>query len=143
MSPRRSRTIVAAFATLGLSGLLAFTALQDSPEDATQISQIHKAFVQMAGNPQDALPTKSRVFPVHDMKRPQPTMVEPGMTGTASSPGTAPSDATVLLGPGTGMDAWNHDRWTVGADGVMQVKAGTGDVKSTTSSVTANSTSSG
>ena len=48
-------------------------------------------------------------WPVHDMKRPQPTMVNPGMSGTAKAPGTAPSDATVLLGPGTGLKHWNHD----------------------------------
>ena len=68
-------------------------------------------------------------WPVHDMERPQPTMVNPGTAGTAKAPGTAPSDATVLLGPGTGMKHWNHAGWKVDADGVAQVTPGTGDVK--------------
>ena len=130
MSPRRSRTIVAVTAILGLSGLLAFTAAHDSPEEASELSQIHKAMKQSSMNPQEVLPTTSKTYAVHDKKRPQPAMVEPGMTGSASTPGTAPSDATVLLGPGSGMGAWDHDRWMVGDDGVMQVKPGTGDVRS-------------
>ena len=42
---------------------------------------------------------------VHDMDRPQPAMVTPGVAGTATTPGTAPSDAIVLLGKGSGLDA--------------------------------------
>ena len=130
MSLRCSRKCVLGFTVLGVSGLLAFTANRDSPKEATEAGQIHQAMMDSASNPQELLPTRSKVWPVHDMKRPQPSMVEPGMTGTGSTPGTAPSDATVLLGPGSGMGAWDHDRWTVGADGVMQVKSGTGDVRS-------------
>ena len=59
-----------------------------------------------ASNPNDATTSGDQEWPVHDMERPQPTMVNPGMTGTAKAPGTAPSDATVLLGPGTGMKHW-------------------------------------
>ena len=68
-------------------------------------------------------------WPVHDMKRPQPAMVNPGMTGTAKTPGTAPSDATVLLGAGTGLKHWNHGGWKVDADGIAQVTPGTGDIR--------------
>ncbi len=68
-------------------------------------------------------------WPVHDMKRPQPAMVNPGLTGTAKTPGTAPSDATVLLGAGTGLKHWNHGGWKVDADGIAQVTPGTGDIR--------------
>jgi len=71
----------------------------------------------------------SEEWPVHDMERPQPTMVNPGASGTPMTPGTAPSDATVLLGPGTGMKHWNHEGWKVDADGIAQVTPGTGDIK--------------
>jgi len=63
---------------------------------------------------------------VHDKDRPQPAMVEPGAAGTATRPGTAPSDAIVLLGEGTGLDAWQNGKWTF-KDGVMSVTPGTGD----------------
>ena len=38
---------------------------------------------------------------IHDGTRPQPKMVAPGAT-----PGAAPADATVLLGPGSDVSAW-------------------------------------
>ena len=50
-----------------------------------------------------------------------------GTPGTAERPGTPPSDAIVLIGPGKGLDAWDHQRWSVTEDGVVQVKPGTGD----------------
>ena len=64
---------------------------------------------------------------VHDMDRPQPAMVTPGVAGTATTPGTAPSDAIVLLGKGSGLDAWKNGKWKVGNDGVMKVVPGSGD----------------
>lgn len=66
---------------------------------------------------------------VHAMDRPQPETVAPGTPGTADRPGTPPSDAIVLIGPGKGLDAWDHQRWTITEDGVVQVKPGTGDNK--------------
>ena len=65
----------------------------------------------------------------------QAPIVKPGVPGTVSVPGTAPADAVVLLGPGTGWKAWtrsgNDDpaAWTVDESGVGQVKPGTGSVK--------------
>jgi hypothetical protein len=60
---------------------------------------------------------------VHDGKRPQPKMVTPGAT-----PGAAPADATVLLGPGTDTSAWQMDNgspitWPM-KDGVLQSAKG-------------------
>jgi hypothetical protein len=88
------------------------------------------SFSMTAANTNDAPKmTGAEEWPVHDMERPQPTMVNPGNSGSAKAPGTAPSDAVVLLGPGTGMKHWNHDAWKVDADGVAQVTPGSGDVK--------------
>ncbi len=63
---------------------------------------------------------------VHAKDRPQPPMVTPGAEGTAQRPGTAPSDATVLLSADTGLDGWSNSKWLF-EDGVMEVKPGTGD----------------
>lgn len=77
---------------------------------------------------------RSFKWAVHDMKRPQPTVVMPG-AGCAS---TAPSDAIVLLGAsGAGSDgsAWAKVGsqasigWTISKDGVMSVVPGTGDIE--------------
>ena len=43
---------------------------------------------------------------VHDPARPMPTVVTPGMPGTPTTPGTAPSDAIVLLSKEAGLKAW-------------------------------------
>ena len=67
-----------------------------------------------------------RRWKVHDKNRPQPPMVTPGMESTGERPGTAPSDAIVLLSADTGLDAWSNGKWTF-SDGVMQVTPGTGD----------------
>src|SRR4029453_9403126 len=40
---------------------------------------------------------------VHDAKRPQPRVITPG---PAPAPAAAPSDATVLLGTGADLNAW-------------------------------------
>ena len=63
---------------------------------------------------------------VHAKDRPQPPMVTPGAEGTPQRPGTAPSDATVLLSADTGLDGWSNGKWLF-KDGVMEVKPGTGD----------------
>ena len=124
MPGRRSSFIVASFALVGLATGLAFTAAQD----AGKSPQIHDALRKAGASPQDAMPV-GKVWNVHDMERPQPALVQPGSCGSATTPGTAPSDAIVLLGPGSGMKAWNHDKWTLDANGVAQVKPGTGDLK--------------
>ena len=88
------------------------------------------AFAALAGScligiafAQDAV----RSWDVHSTDRPQPPVVTPGTPGTTTQPGTPPSDAIVLIGPGAGLDAWDHQRWTVEDGGVVQVKPGTGD----------------
>ena len=59
---------------------------------------------------------------IHDAKRPQPRVITPG---PAPAPAAAPSDATVLIGPGADLGAWQMaaDRaavtWPI-KDGVLQ-----------------------
>lgn len=63
---------------------------------------------------------------IHDMKRPQPTVVTPGTSSCGDTTGTAPSDAIVLFG-GDNLDAWQTGggkaRWAV-KDGVAVVEGG-------------------
>src|SRR5919197_1376599 len=40
---------------------------------------------------------------IHDGRRPQPTLVTPGSSGTMATP---PSDATILIGQGDDLSAW-------------------------------------
>ena len=44
---------------------------------------------------------------VHDGKRPAPSTVKPGAFPTPAAPGKPPSDATVLLGPGSDLGKWS------------------------------------
>lgn len=65
-------------------------------------------------------------YHVHDGTRPQPRVVTPGTAGSA------PSD-TLFVWDGTTLDQWESAKegpalWDV-ADGVMQVKPGTGDIQ--------------
>jgi len=58
---------------------------------------------------------------IHDSKRPQPRVVTPGPT---TSPVAPPSDATVLIGPGADLSAWqmadgSPASWPI-KDGVVQ-----------------------
>jgi hypothetical protein len=67
---------------------------------------------------------------VHDKDRPNPPVIDPGPAG---GPTAVPSDATVLMGDGAGLAAWQHGdgrdaEWIVRDDGSVQVKPGTGDV---------------
>src|SRR5690349_15116962 len=61
---------------------------------------------------------------IHDGTRPQPRIVTPG-----AAPGAAPSDAVVLLGPGTDASAWimSADKsavtWPM-KDGILQSAKG-------------------
>ena len=97
--PRRSRHIIAVLGIVSLAaGLAAATAVQD------------------AGGK----------WKVHAMDRPQPAMVTAGTAGDAGRIGTAPSDAIVLVGADSGLDAWSNGKWTF-KDGVMSVTPGTGD----------------
>jgi hypothetical protein len=72
-------------------------------------------------------------YHVHDGERPQPPVVDPGVTGTPSAAGTPPSDAVVLI-DGTGTLAkWQHGDgkdagWKV-ENGYAEVVGGTGDIK--------------
>ena len=64
-----------------------------------------------------------------------PPVVTPGLPGLPDRPGTAPSDAVVLLGPGTGWKAWRRSadpepsEWSVDADGIGQVNPGKGNIR--------------
>lgn len=63
---------------------------------------------------------------VHDMNRPQPAVVTPGMTATDTAAGTAPSDAVVLF-DGTNLDAFRTGggaaAWKV-ENGIASVQGG-------------------
>jgi len=61
---------------------------------------------------------------VHDGKRPQPRVVDPGTTSTPDTPGRPPSDAVVLF-DGKDLSKWQTDggappRWKV-ADGYVEI----------------------
>jgi hypothetical protein len=67
-------------------------------------------------------------WPVHDMRRPQPVVVDPG---PGSLPLPPPADATVLF-DGTSLSKWRQAngepaRWAI-RDGYFEVNAGTGDL---------------
>lgn len=67
------------------------------------------------------------VWHVHDRARPQPPVVTPGTASTQDQPGTAPSDATILL-DGKDLSHWENDKgeacpWKV-EDGAMVVTKG-------------------
>lgn len=69
---------------------------------------------------------------VHDMKRPQPPTIDPGIPGTQESGGKAPSDAIVLF-DGKDLTRWEGVRdgtvkWIV-KDGYFEVVPGTGDIR--------------
>jgi hypothetical protein len=69
---------------------------------------------------------------VHDVNRPRPPIITPGMPGTQAKPGTPPSDAVVLF-DGSGLSKWESARggparWKV-VDGAVHVAPGTGDIR--------------
>lgn len=68
-------------------------------------------------------------WPVHDMRRPQPTVVGPG---AGALPVPAPADAIVLF-DGVSAAKWRHGngeaaKWTI-RDGYMEVRGGSGDLE--------------
>jgi hypothetical protein len=61
---------------------------------------------------------------VHDGKRPMPRVVTPGTPSVGKTPGKAPSDAIVLVGPGNDVSRWQMTdgkpaTWTM-KDGVLE-----------------------
>ncbi len=74
---------------------------------------------------------------IHDEKRPQPRVVDPGSAGTAQSGGRAPADAIVLF-DGTDLSQWRTQkdggaaRWRV-EGGYMEVAPGSGDIQTAAS----------
>lgn len=69
---------------------------------------------------------------VHDPRRPQPRIVQPGTCSTQETPGQPPSDAIVLF-DGRDMSQWigrdgGEPKWKV-ADGAMKVVAKTGNIE--------------
>jgi hypothetical protein len=77
-------------------------------------------------------PLEETQWAIHDEKRPQPRLVDPGAPGAAASPATPPADAIVLF-DGRDLSRWRSDkdggpaRWKV-ADGYMEVVKGTGGI---------------
>ena len=68
---------------------------------------------------------------VHDAKRPQPRMIEPGSFSAQGQPGQPPSDAVVLFDGGN-LDHWRSEKgtpaeWKV-RDGHVEVVPKTGDI---------------
>ncbi|MBM4142214.1 MAG: DUF1080 domain-containing protein [Lentisphaerae bacterium] len=70
---------------------------------------------------------------VHDGRRPQPPVIDPGTASTDDKAGRPPSDATVVF-DGTSLDAWETSRdssparWKV-EHGYMEVVPGAGDIR--------------
>lgn len=69
---------------------------------------------------------------VHDMKRPQPPVIDPGIPGTQEAAGKAPSDAIVLF-DGKDLTRWEGvlngpAKWLV-KDGYLEIVPGTGDIR--------------
>ena len=84
---------------------------------------------------------------VHDAKRPQPTIIDPGTASTQEAPGRPPSDAIVLF-DGTDTSQWElRDGGPIGwkvEDGVMEVVPRTGSiVRASRALATSTCTSSG
>ena len=70
-------------------------------------------------------------WPIHDMNRPVPAVVDPGTSSTQDSPGRAPSDATVLF-DGKDLSKWQHHdgsaaKWKV-ENGYFEVVPKTGQL---------------
>ena len=85
------------------------------------------------GDPPDA----THPWAVHDMNRPQPTLVTPGSFSTQEQPGKPPSDAIILFdGTPATLDKWEADKnpaeptkWVV-KDGTLQCVPGSGYIRS-------------
>ena len=73
------------------------------------------------------------IWPIHDMKRPRPPVVDPGTAGVGVTPAKPPSDAVVLF-DGKDLSQWRGERggparWKVG-DGYFEVVPRTGAIRS-------------
>ena len=69
---------------------------------------------------------------IHDLERPKPEVVDPGVAGSGNQPGSAPADAVVLF-EGASLDAWQTPDgepapWRV-ADGYFEVVPGEGGIQ--------------
>ncbi len=83
--------------------------------------------------PAAALSQSPMDWPIHDLERPQPTIVTPGTFSTRNAPGKAPSDAIVLF-DGTDLSAWKSSKdgaaagWKI-ENGYMEVVKGSGSIE--------------
>jgi len=83
--------------------------------------------------PAGALSQSPMEWPIHDLERPQPTIVTSGTFSTPDTPGKAPSDAIVLF-DGTDLSAWKTSKdggaaaWKV-ENGYMEVVKGSGSIE--------------
>lgn len=74
-----------------------------------------------------------REWAIHDEKRPQPRVVDPGTASTSEAPGRAPADAIVLF-DGKDLSQWRSQKdggpapWKV-ESGYMEVVAGSGGIQ--------------
>ena len=74
---------------------------------------------------------------IHDEKRPQPRVVEPGTASTAEQPGRPPSDATLLF-DGKDLSLWRAQKTGAAASwkvehGYVEVVPGSGGIQTTAS----------
>jgi hypothetical protein len=93
--------------------------------------------VVLVASPADAQDSKEAKdskdgFEVHDMKRPQPEIIQSGNNSTQEQAGSAPSDAVVLF-DGKDLSKWqsgdgNEAKWKV-VDGVMEIAPKTGSIQ--------------
>ena len=81
----------------------------------------------------DSSAEDTREWAIHDEKRPQPRVVDPGAAGTPEAPGRAPADAIVLF-DGKDLSQWRSQKdggpapWKV-EGGYMEVVAGSGGIQ--------------
>ena len=96
--------------------------------------QVAKKVVEEKGELRQYVVTDSgQRWLVHDMNRPTPPVVTPGVASTQDKAGTAPSDAVVLF-DGTDLSQWTDTKgkptkWIMG-DGYMECVKGSGYIQS-------------
>jgi hypothetical protein len=81
-------------------------------------------------------PDSNHPWAIHDMNRPQPTLVKPGTFSSQTEPGVPPSDAVVLFGgKAEEIEKWQADKtpaeatkWVV-VDGALQCVPGSGYIR--------------
>jgi 3-keto-disaccharide hydrolase len=114
---KRLGILTAIVVTLATAGFVTFCSRPAPPQKESQKA----AFTEPASK-----------WPVHDMNRPQPTVITPGTFSNEQKPGQHPSDAIVLF-DGKDLSKWQSRKggpaqWKV-EHGYFQVAPGTGDIE--------------